>query len=278
MNPTPPVMTFELARQIEQMDIYYSVSRLGGMQATLGNPLGIQIKSYGNTVAFLIKAWPDFWYGQKVLGLSSADGVFLDEIVQLFRHNDLTCRFEIIPGNLDESLACRLNELGFIQMGFSTALYGCPKRSLQPLPAGVTVQAVPTSQLDFFIDLYQDCFEYPRLVENEKKVVRKWIEGAQHKMECFIASLNNNPAGIGILFSHGKLSLLADAAVLPRYRSSGCHTALIQRRIERAAERGCELLTSFPAFGSNSHRNLERAGLRIAYTKTMWYERTIGAH
>jgi hypothetical protein len=34
---------------------------------------------------------------------------------------------------------------------------------------------------------------------------------------------------------------------------------------------------SFPAFGSNSHRNLERAGLRIAYTKTMWYERSIKA-
>jgi hypothetical protein len=272
MNPTPPVMTIELARQIEQMDIYYSVARLGGMQAALGNPLGIQIKSYGNTVAFLIKAWPDFWYGQKVLGLSSADGVFLEEIVQLFRHNGLSCRFEIIPGNLDESLASRLNKLGFLQVGFSTALYGCPKRHLQPLPQGVSVQPVLAPQLDFFIDLYQDCFEYPRLVENEKRIVRRWIEGAQHKVDCYIASLDNNPAGIGILFSHGKLSLLADAAVLPRFRSSGCHTALIQRRIDRAVERGCELVTSFPAFGSNSHRNLERAGLRIAYTKTMWYE------
>jgi hypothetical protein len=277
MNPAPPVMTLELARQIEQMDIYYSVSRLGGMQAVQGNPLGIQIKSYGNTVAFLIKAWPDFWYGQKVLGLSGADGVFLDEIVQLFRHNGLTCRFEIIPGNLNESLAFRLNQLGFLQVGFSTALYGCPKRSLQVLPDGITVQAVSSAQLDLFIDLYQDCFEYPRLVDHEKNVVRRWIEGAHHKLDCYIASLGNNPAGIGILFSHGKLSLLADAAVLPRFRSSGCHTALIHRRIDRAVERGCELITSFPAFGSNSHRNLERAGLRIAYTKTMWYEKTLDA-
>jgi GNAT superfamily N-acetyltransferase len=277
MNPVPPVMTLELAGQIEQMDIDYSVSRLGGMQAAPGNPLDIRVKNYGNTVAFLIKAWPDFWYGQKVLGLSSTDSIYLDEIVGLFRQNELSCRFEIIPGNLDESLVSRLNELGFIQMGFSTALYGIPKRSLQALPQGVTVQAVSPSQLDLFIDLYQDCFEYPRLVENEKKIVRGWIENAHIALDCYIASLGNNPAGIGILFSHGKLSLLADAAVLPRYRSSGCHTALIQRRIDRAVERGCELLTSFPAFGSNSHRNLERAGLRIAYTKTMWFERTIKA-
>ena len=118
MNPALPVMTLELARQIEQMDIYYSVARLGGMQTVQGNPLGIQIKSYGNTVAFLIKAWPDFWYGQKVLGLSSADGVFLDEIVQLFRQNGLSCRFEIIPGNLDESLASGLSKLRFYSDGF----------------------------------------------------------------------------------------------------------------------------------------------------------------
>ena len=277
MNPTPPVMTLELARQIEQMDIDYSISRLGGMQAAPGNPLGIQVKNYGNTVVFLIKAWPDFWYGQKVLGLSAMDSAYLAEIVELFRYNDLACRFEIIPGNLNETLATRLNELGFIQMGFSTALYGIPKRSLQSLPQGIAVQPVSPVQLDLFIDLYQDCFEYPRLVEKEKKIVRNWIENAHTAIDCYIASSGNQPAGIGILFSHGKLSLLADAAVLPRYRASGCHTALIQHRIDRAVERGCELLTSFPAFGSNSHRNLERAGLRIAYTKTMWYERTVKA-
>jgi len=277
MNPTPPVMTLELARQIEQMDIDYSISRLGGMQVAPGNPLGIQIKNYGNTFAFLIKAWPNFWYGQKVLGFSTIDSAYLTDIVLFFRQDSLSCRFEIIPGNLDEALATRLYELGLIQMGFSTALYGIPKRSLQPLPQGVTVQPVSPAQLDLFIDLYQDCFEYPRLVEKEKQIVRHWIENAQTEIDCFTASVGNQPAGIGILFSHGKVSLLADAAVLPRYRSSGCHTALVQHRIDRAVERGVDLLTSFPAFGSNSHRNLERAGLRIAYTKTMWYERTIEA-
>jgi hypothetical protein len=38
-----------------------------------------------------------------------------------------------------------------------------------------------------------------------------------------------------------------------------------------SAERECDLLTSFVAFGSESHRNLERAGLRLAYTKALWW-------
>jgi hypothetical protein len=32
-----------------------------------------------------------------------------------------------------------------------------------------------------------------------------------------------------------------------------------------------DLLTTFVEFGPTSHRNLERAGLRVAYTKAMWW-------
>ena len=38
------LMTQELARAIEQVDIDYSISRSGGMQAAEGTPLGIEIK------------------------------------------------------------------------------------------------------------------------------------------------------------------------------------------------------------------------------------------
>ena len=275
MDATFPIMTLELAREIEQMDIDYSVSRMGGMRSAPDNPLGIEIQYFGDTVAFLIKSWPDFWYGQKVLGLSSKDSSYLGDILRMFQEDQLDFRFEIIPGNLDEELAASLNKLGFVQTGFSTALYGIPRQVAQLPPSNITVQPVVPSQIDLFIDLYQDSFEYHRLVEKEKQVVKNWIETASPALDCYLAYVDNIPAGIGILFFNGKMALLADAAVLPRYRSGGCHTALIQLRIERALERNCTLLTSFPAFGSSSHRNLERAGLRIAYTKTIWYRRAV---
>jgi len=46
----------------------------------------------------------------------------------------------------------------------------------------------------------------------------------------------------------------------------------IHHRNAQAARRGCDLLTSFVGFGLLSHLNLEKAGLRVAYTKGMWWK------
>jgi hypothetical protein len=68
------------------------------------------------------------------------------------------------------------------------------------------------------------------------------------------------------------IGLLADAATRPELRGRGCHTAMIHHRIVQAEKRRCDLVTSFVEFGSTSHLNLERAGLRVAYTKSMWWK------
>jgi hypothetical protein len=47
---------------------------------------------------------------------------------------------------------------------------------------------------------------------------------------------------------------------------------MIHHRIAQAEKQNCDLLTSFVEFGSTGHLNLERAGLRVAYTKAMWWK------
>jgi len=46
--------------------------------------------------------------------------------------------------------------------------------------------------------------------------------------------------------------------------------ALIQQRIVDAAHAGCTLVVTQTRAGTTSQRNMERAGLRVAYTKTIW--------
>jgi hypothetical protein len=84
--------------------------------------------------------------------------------------------------------------------------------------------------------------------------------------------VDDQPAGVGILYMENGIGLLADATTLPAFRGKGCHTAMIHHRIAQAEKRNCDLLTSFVEFGSISHLNLERAGLRVAYTKSMWWK------
>jgi hypothetical protein len=66
------------------------------------------------------------------------------------------------------------------------------------------------------------------------------------------------------------IGYLANAATLPAGRQQGAQQALIHRRLRDAAASGCELFLTMATPGSVSHRNLERAGLGVAYTKVVW--------
>jgi GNAT superfamily N-acetyltransferase len=267
-----PAMTRQLAQRIEQNDIDYSLSRLEGMQQAQGNPLRIEINRYGNVNAFLIEAWPDFWYGNKVLGLEPSSEIYLEEIIDLFAKHSLSFRFEIMPGNLSSSLASRLHKLRFCQMGFNTAVYGVPSLAAKASSnEQLRVREVQPNEIDLFLDLYQDGFGLPRLHEKERDAVLSWLSRARSSLYLCIAHLDDLPAGVGVLYMENGVGLLADAATLPEFRGRGCHTAMIYHRITQAEKQDCDLLTSFVEFGSTSHLNLERVGLRVAYTKSMWW-------
>jgi GNAT superfamily N-acetyltransferase len=268
-----PAMTRQLAQRIEQNDIDYSLSRLEGMQQAEGNPLGIEINRYGNVNAFLIRHLPNFWYGNKVLGLEPSSEIYLDEIVDMFAKYNLSFRFEILPGNLNSSLASRLHKLRFGQMGFNTAVYGRPAL-VENVSSNkqINVREVRPNEIDVFLDLYQDGFDLPRLNHIEKEAVLSWLQRAKSSVYLCIADIDDTPAGVGILYTENGIGLLADATTLPDFRGRGCHTAMIQHRIAQAEKQTCDLLTSFVEFGSTSHLNLERAGLRVAYTKSLWWK------
>ncbi len=251
----------------------YSFSRLDGMRQATGNPLQIEIKQFGKAVAFAIQAWPDFWYGNKVLGIAPSSEAYLDEIIDFFASCNLGFRFEIMPGELNSALASRLHQLGFCQMSFNTAMYGLPSLDQGSWPnQQVKVRQVYPDETNRFLDLYQEGFELPPLNGQEREVVLSWLERAKQSVSLCMAFVNNTVVGVGILYIKDGIGLLADAATLPDYRRQGCHAAMLQHRIAYAAENHCELLTSFVEFGSASHRNLERAGLRVAYTKAMWWK------
>ena len=265
-------MTKQLAQRIEQNDSDYSLSRLGGMQQAAGNPLRIAINRYGNLNAFLIEAWPNFWYGNRVLGLEPSSEIYLDEIIKLFDSHRLSFRFEIMPGNLNSSLASRLHKFGFSQMGFNTAVYGAPSLAIKTSSSGqLKIREVQPNEIDLFLNLYQDGFGLPRFNHKEREAVLSWLNRAKSNLYLCIAHIDELPAGVSVLYIENGTGLLADAATLPEFRSRGCHTAMIHHRIVQAEKAGCDLLTSFVEFGSTSHLNLERAGLRVAYTKSIWW-------
>jgi GNAT superfamily N-acetyltransferase len=55
---------------------------------------------------------------------------------------------------------------------------------------------------------------------------------------------------------------------LTAFRRRGVQSALLAARLAWAVEQGCDLAVSFARPGSISHRNIERNGFRVAYTRT----------
>ncbi len=87
----------------------------------------------------------------------------------------------------------------------------------------------------------------------------------------FLAELNARPIATGMLFIYDDVCLLAGASTIAEGRNRGAQTALLSARLGFAYDRGCRLAMMGAAPGSQSQKNAERAGFRIAYTRTKWH-------
>ena len=73
--------------------------------------------------------------------------------------------------------------------------------------------------------------------------------------------------GAGLIIPEHRIVALFGAGTLKEYRGRGIQTAILQRRIQLAAEAGCEYAVIVTVGGTTSQRNAERLGFRVAYSK-----------
>jgi GNAT superfamily N-acetyltransferase len=84
----------------------------------------------------------------------------------------------------------------------------------------------------------------------------------------FLSFVDGIVAGGGAVFANQGVGGLFGASTLPAFRRRGVQSALLATRLAWAREKGCDLAVSFARPGSSSHRNIERHGFRVAYTRT----------
>jgi len=96
------------------------------------------------------------------------------------------------------------------------------------------------------------------------------ISAAREQSPCFLAELEGQAGAAAALWIHDGVALFAGAATIPRMRRRGMQGALLQERMRYAFEQGCDLAMMVAEAGSESQRNAERKGFRIAYTRVKW--------
>lgn len=91
---------------------------------------------------------------------------------------------------------------------------------------------------------------------------------AMEGTSAFLARVDSQPAAGGAMNIHpGGLATLLGDATLRACRGRGLQTALIMTRLADASAHGATLATAATVPGTVSHRNYERCGFRVAYTK-----------
>lgn len=242
---------------------------IDNLVSRIGNYEGVVIRHVGEAVAFVSPRVKERFFNS-VQGTSQATLAQLDEIEQLYAQHGMRPAFEVVPSRLTEELGLALTRRGYAMVQFQAGLVCRPAQLAKRKQEVVSKQALLVEEVNCderFAELYLACWQEP-----DPEIVRSGMMHwqANKHWRCFVARLDGELAGAAILDVRQKTALLGSAGTLPACRGRGVQSALITRRIDEAAQAGCDLLVGGAYFGTSSMRNQQRAGLSLAFTRGIW--------
>jgi GNAT superfamily N-acetyltransferase len=193
----------------------------------------------------------------------------LDEIERFFLDRGAEVMHEVCPfagaGTLD--LLCAR---GYRPFEISNVMYREVATGTEVLPDGIRVRVIGSEESGIWSEISARGWthEHPEF----EAFVREMgsVCAVRQQSPCFLAELDGVPGAAGALILHEGVALFGGAATVPELRRRGLQSALLYARMHYAAEQGCDLAMMVAEAGSNSQRNAERKGFRVAYTRLKW--------
>ncbi len=194
----------------------------------------------------------------------------LDSIERFFFDRGSQAIHEVSPFAGAEALAL-LCERGYRPIEISNVLY-------QPLdaayfaavPDNIRVRVAAAAERQVWSDVSARAWshEHPELLDFLQQMGA--LVSAREDTLCFLAELDGQPGAAGSLFIHDGVALCAGSATLAELRRRGLQSALLNERLRYAAGHACDAAMMVALAGSDSQRNAERKGFRVAYTRIKW--------
>jgi GNAT superfamily N-acetyltransferase len=152
----------------------------------------------------------------------------------------------------------------------SNVLYRSVENPLIEHQSQISVRVIDPEESPLWTDVSTRgwAHEHPELRETLLQLGA--IFSARQQSPCFLAEIDGKPGAAGVLSMHDNVALFGGASTVPELRRRGLQTALLHERMRYAFDHGCDLAMMVAVPGSDSQRNAERKGFRIAYTRTKW--------
>ncbi|MBV8113973.1 MAG: GNAT family N-acetyltransferase [Silvibacterium sp.] len=196
----------------------------------------------------------------------------IGQIERFFLERGAAVMHEVCPlaGISTLDLLC---DRGYRPIEISSVLYQSVAAAVGSSTAGhdaIAVRAIEPEEAPLWASVHargwaHDHPEFRSFLENSGA-----LSAEREQSVCFLAELDGQPGAAGVLCLHQGVALFGGAATVPEMRRRGLQAALLHSRMRYALEQGCDLAMMVAEAGSQSQRNAERTGFRVAYTRTKW--------
>ena len=159
---------------------------------------------------------------------------------------------------------------GYKPVEISNVMYRPVERPAAGQRGHITVRATVPEEAQLWTEISTRGWTYERPELSDFLSQMGTICSAREESPCFLAELDGKPGAAGVLSIHDGVALFGGAATVPEMRGRGLQGALLEERLRYAFDHSCDLAMMVAEAGSNSQRNAERQGFRIAYTRTKW--------
>jgi GNAT superfamily N-acetyltransferase len=209
------------------------------------------------------------------LGLfEEANDAALDEIEAFFKERGAPVLHEVCP-LADASVLALLGERGYQPFEMSNVLYLplTPEINLGlPLNPDIKTRIIEAGEENLWARTSAGGWATESEMEGFGDFMFEFgkISARIESGFPFLAELEGVPVSAGMMLIDEDTALLAGASTVPGGRRQGGQTALLDARLRFAAERGCIIAVMGAMPGSQSQRNAEKNGFRVAYTRTKW--------
>ena len=193
----------------------------------------------------------------------------LDEIETFFLDRGADVMHEVCPfaGAATLDVLCAR---GYRPFEISNVMYRTVEQNGEALAPNIRARVVDQNEAELWSDVSARgwAYEHPEFEGFLRDLGAVCV--AREQSPCFLAEIDGVPGAAGALILHEGVALFGGAATVPESRRRGLQGALLHERMRYAAEHGCDLAMMVAEAGSNSQRNAERKGFRVAYTRLKW--------
>ena len=255
------VATEGLVPRLLAQEVEYTAARAGVIGRRPGNPFGVAMRREGAVFACQVAGVPSPWLN-RVIGLGEAQAGLVARLRPWF--GAVAPRFETTPDSLGPGLGQALVEAGLVPGDGDALVWGAGRGGA--VPEGVSL-VEDAAALEDFLDAHLVGLELPVAVhEGAKANMRGWL--GVPGFQLLLAHEGGVPAGACALHRQGGQTYVADMSTRPEWRGRGVQTRLLAAAHALHGEGG--IVWARCRFLSQSHRNLQRAGLGTLCTTVFW--------